>query len=109
MIAGKYSAKFEWLQASTLKETTYGQEKMTWSNNGELWCEVEELSASEQLGYGATMSEATARIRVRQYPGVRAVDRLESKTWNEVYQIDGVYRGNNEEICLAHRIPVTPS
>lgn len=89
MGAGQYKDKFIWLDCTTSKESVYGQDKRTYTDVGELWCWVEEVGASEPDEYNAVMSRADVRIHVRQYPAVKAIDRLRSKTCGDTV-IDNV-------------------
>lgn len=102
MSAGKYNEKFLWLQRSVVKEGTYGQEKETFNNVGELWAYAEQLSASEQLALGMRQSEAQVKIHVRNKPGISFKDQLQDKATGQKYLIDGITTDVNELVILAH-------
>ena len=99
---GFYSDHVQWLQHSLTKETSYGQEKETWTSIGWLWCKLEETSGRSSKDYGAEQSGAELEIRIRNYPAISTLDRFFSPKWNQTYIIDTIRRGDNELIVDAH-------
>jgi head-tail adaptor len=99
MAAGQYKDRLTWLKRTVAKNPTNGQDEETFTENGFLWGSVELTTGRKATDYGAEQTGADATIRLRNYPTVSALDRLELQTEGELWVIDHVRRGDNELIC----------
>jgi head-tail adaptor len=102
-MSGKYRDRLIWLKQTTNKETTFGQEEETFTNNGELWGSVEPLTAREQLAYGLRGVLVEVTIRIHNLPAVSFKDRLQDKASGTIYIIDGIKTWDNELELAAHQ------
>jgi SPP1 family predicted phage head-tail adaptor len=102
MTAGEYQDRLKWLKRTTTKDQ-YGQDVESFTNNGYLWAAIEVTTGRKSVDHGGEQTGAEATIRVRQYPTLSALDRLESEEWNELWIIDHMRRGDNELIVEAIR------
>jgi head-tail adaptor len=99
MAAGQYKDRLTWLKRTVAKNPNNGQDEETFTENGFLWGSVELTTGRKSIDYGAEQTGADATIRLRNYPTVSALDRLELKAEGELWVIDHVRRGDNELIC----------
>lgn len=97
--AGDYESSLTWLVRSVTKNTSTGQDVETFTDNGILWGSVSSDTAIEANAFGALQSQSTGSIRLRQYPDVKATDRLIYRNFETTYMITGVRWGNNETIA----------
>jgi head-tail adaptor len=88
----------KWLKATRLPNTL-GQPEESFALNGYLWCQVESNQGRKQEDYGAERTGITATIRIRNYPEITALDRLESVEWGDLWVIESIGRGDNELIA----------
>lgn len=97
--AGQYESSFTWLVRTTTKETTTGQDEETFTSNGILWGSLYSDTAIEADAFGSVQSQSTGTIRFRQYPDLKATDRLVYRNFDTTYLITGVRWGDNETIA----------
>jgi SPP1 family predicted phage head-tail adaptor len=99
MAAGQYKDRLTWLKRTVTKNPNNGQDEETFTVNGSLWGSVEPTTGRKAIDYGAEQTGADATIRLRNYPTVSALDRLELPAEGELWVIDHVRRGDNELVC----------
>lgn len=99
MAAGTYKDRLKWLKRIITKNPTNGQDEESFEDNGSLWGSVELTTGRKAIDYGAEQTGADATIRLRNYPTVSALDRLELTAEGELWVIDHVRRGDNELVC----------
>jgi len=104
MAAGVYTSRLLWLKCTKTKNEDNGDLEDTWSANGYLWCAVEETNARQgQNEYDAPQTGVDVEIRVRNYPALATIDRLEDTYYGYMYQITGIRNGDDELIVDAFR------
>lgn len=101
--AGQYGDRLQWLARSINKNAQTGQDEESFDFVGYLWASVEDMTGRRQRDYGANETGADATIRVRNWPGVSALDRLTRPEWEEAYVIESIAYGDNETICTANK------
>lgn len=99
MKAGEYKDRLKWLKRTTTKNPNNGQDEETFTDNGSLWASVELTTGRKAIDYGAEQTGSEATIRIRNFPSVSALDRLELTSEGEWWVIDHVRRGDNELVC----------
>lgn len=77
-IAGKYNVRFR--RKKRVKSGT----TVTWVDDVELWGSIDRFNQT---------------IRIRNYPTLLTLDKLEVLGTNEVYHITKIIRGDNEWSC----------
>lgn len=98
MAAGEYRQRLVWLKRTTSKGTT-GQDEETFTDNGRLWCAVSDGSGRQYRAYGSEQSGSDFTVRVRNFPALSALDRLQAYGSGELYVIESIGRGENELVC----------
>ncbi|QEL13876.1 phage head completion protein [Limnoglobus roseus] len=99
--AGDYSDRCVW-QTRTIGKDATGQDVESFPDGGFLWCSVEPETGRRQDDYGTPQTGENGTIRIRNYPGVSALDRLYRPEWDETWILDTVVYGDDETICAAH-------
>jgi head-tail adaptor len=102
MGAGLYSDRLQWLQCERSLDASTGQMVDRFRENGHLWCSVERDSGQRSRDYGADRPGVAATVRVRNWPSVRAVDRLRDDATGEVWILESLQFGDNELVAEAH-------
>lgn len=98
---GSYNNRCTWLQRST-STSSIGQQEETFSSNGYLWCAIDNVSGRKQTDYGAQRTGNYSTIRIRNYPAITAVDRLQDNLDN-IWVIESITKGDNETICDCYK------
>jgi head-tail adaptor len=98
MNAGGYGDRMTWKKRTTVKNAL-GEDEEVFADNGFLWSAIDLGSGRNNTDYGAEQTGADAIIRVRNWPGLSALDRLYSAEWDELWIIDNIVRGDNELVC----------
>lgn len=103
MTASKYNRGFTWMQRSTVKDATTGQDQEVFTPNGLLFGSLETDSSSEAVEYGSLQAQADATITLRQWPQVSALDRLIDRQFGQTWVLTGVRIDypRNETVCRA--------
>lgn len=100
MPAGTYSTRLRWWQCVRTVDAL-GQPTERFRSNGYLWASIDIESPTRQQQYGGQHSGADADIRIRQFPSVSALDRLEDA--GDIWVIESISRGTNELVCRCSR------
>lgn len=100
---GEYRDRLRWFRRTTRKDSQTGQDIEVFTANGYLWASIESITGRRARDYGADQPGGLSEIRIRQYPAVSALDRLEAVEWREVWILEDIARGDNEIIATAHR------
>lgn len=109
MGAGKYQNKFIHLTRTGTKETTYGQVEEVWtevSGSQEYWGSLQPASANEQIAFGMRNHIIDCKIVLHGYVdgNIDPQDRLQDKDTNIIYELKGIWLGNNETIIAARTL-----
>lgn len=102
--AGDYDYTLTRLVRSVTRATN-GQEEQTFTAQaGYLWAGIEENAGRRQTDYGATQTGADAVIRVRGWPTLSALDRLQD-SYGRVWIVENIARSKTpyELRIEAHR------
>lgn len=103
--AGQYTSRLLWLKCTKTQNSTNGDLEETWSANGYLWCSVEETNARQaQPEYDSPQTGVDVEIRVRNYPALAVIDRLEDTYYGYLYKLVGIRNGDDELIVDAYRL-----
>lgn len=104
--AGDYNRQVDWLQRSEATDTSSGQRVITYSSAGTFWAKIEESNRGFVNEWGAFRSTTTAKITLRQFPSISALDRFQDGLRSHTYLIDSIAINveTNETICMTHRI-----
>lgn len=105
MQAGKYNSPFTWQQMSKAKDTTYGQQKHSFTNVGTLWGSLSPTTSATTQNFGASESQLQATVKLTQFPSVVQGDRL-LDVYGILWIIDSVKAdmfNSNETICDVHK------
>lgn len=101
MSAGEYDTPLQRLAQSTAKNATNGQEEETFTPGSWYWCAVEVTNSRRTTDYGSQQTTQEATIRVRNYPTLTALDRLQDGS-GTTWVIDSMYTGDDELVCDCH-------
>jgi head-tail adaptor len=98
--AGKYSEAFTLLSQTITKDADGTPVEAFPPQDGTLWGSLEPSEGEESKAYSAMTGQSIAVIRLRQFPPVRAVDRLLHKRSGLTYDVTGRYTDypNNETV-----------
>lgn len=98
--AGKYSEAFTLLLQTITPDGDGAPVESFPAQSGTLWGSLEPSTGEEAMAYGAMTGQSVAIIRLRQFPPVRAVDRLLHKRSGLTYDVTGRYTdyANNETV-----------
>ena len=101
--AGKYSDRLRVLQRTTTRDDLTGEIIESFEGENYLWCRVEINTSRRQNEIGSPRTAQEATIYVRNYPSITSLDRLKDESWNNIWVIDSIKRGDNELIldCYA--------
>src|SRR4051812_42193862 len=86
--------------AAKTKNTDNGEEEITYTPGAYYWCLVEWNNGRRDTRYGAVESGADVIVRVRQFPALSALDRLETAD-GIMLHLESVIPGDNEWVCQA--------
>lgn len=97
--AGGYTDRVEWLQRTKGVPDSFGDRKptLTYPSQGFLWAAVEDVAAGQESRLEAKRQVNTASVRVRNYPGVVAGDRLSAVLGT--FTVLTVVQAENEITC----------
>ena len=84
-----------------------GQKVDTFTDNGKLWCWVEEKKPKEEPMYGARQHTVEADIHLRGYPTVADTDRFYDLYSERTLQVKGIRYdfGAGETVVEAYYVP----
>lgn len=104
MSAGQYSTRFAWYRRTPGSKDTYGGRGDGHPVAGYLWgSDVEDLVASRETAQESERQTTAGTVRLRNYPGVKAGDRLRDAKWGELWTVQTVARRDNETHCEVTR------
>lgn len=101
--AGDYAERLNWQRRTPGTPDSFGQRPDTFPSVADLWAAIEDSSGGRSSSKESEHQVITATIRVRQYPAIKAGDRLVSYRWGDVWTVDHVVRGENELLLEATR------
>ncbi|MCP4453711.1 MAG: phage head closure protein, partial [Planctomycetes bacterium] len=64
------------IQNKQVLKNTYGEEEVTWVEEGKAWAEIEGVSGAEYVASSAEQSGITNKIEMRRYDGLRPDMRI---------------------------------
>lgn len=96
MAAGNYPDRLMW-QVRNIEKDEIGQDVESFGDADTLWCRVDYTNGRRQKDYGATQTGAAVTIYIRNYPTVKALDRLTDGT--TTFIIDNLRPGTDEIIA----------
>lgn len=99
MAAGGYPERFRWLrrQRAAGGTSATGQKTDTFTAFGHLWGVTDDVVGGRASAKESERQVTTATVRLRNYPDVRAGDRLDSA--GTVWTVLHVVAGANEILC----------
>jgi hypothetical protein len=100
MPATKYPDLFTWGVHSRTRDT-FGDPTPTesWADGGKLRGRLEAVNASEETRTEAKRLMLRGTVYVRQYVGLKPLDRLTNVESEAAWKVLTVYSGDNETIC----------
>lgn len=101
--AGEYDTPLEWRKRAGRTADGFGQPADQFTGQGTLWAAVEDLVGGRASGKESEGQQTTATVRLRNYPGVAAGDRLYDAGRGELWTVDHVARDVNELRCGVSR------
>lgn len=70
-----------------------------WADNGNLRGRMESVNPNEETRYEAKALVLRSTVHIRQYIGLKPLDRLTDVDGGTVWKVLTVYPGDNETIC----------
>ncbi|MDY3558120.1 head-tail adaptor protein [Gemmata sp. JC673] len=101
--AGDYRDRVQWLQRVKGKDG-FGDRRAgdTWTDAGALWAAIEDVIANREGVKESEKQKTSATVRLRNYPGVVAGDKLQDLDGN-VWLVKTAVNGDNELTCDVER------
>ncbi len=111
--AGEYNLRFEWLKHAYAAADGFGDVKSRtnrdrggYAPHGFLWGAIDEVAGGTAEEVQSQSERRSARVRLRQFPGVAAPDRLRDTRLDEVWEVLNTYRdGDNQELVCEVQTP----
>ena len=103
-----YYRPFTWLQRVLTTDPDTNQDVESFNEKGTLFGDITEMSAGKRIAFGILDAETACEIKFRQFPALKATDRLIDLQFDELLVIDGISKNHrkNETTVTARKVTV---
>ncbi len=108
MTAGEYAIPFTWQKRTPAAKDGFGARPDTFPPQGTLWGALDDANGGRGTAKESERAEVSATVRLRNYPGVVAGDRLVDDL-GDVWTVESAVRGDNELRLDVARPRTTPT